>query len=123
MIKNKQYYQNIDYDIITAKLDEKDGGGYLAYYKDITGVMGDGESEDSAIADVKQAFDCYLDVALKNKDNIPEPAHLLKAKKINISMTADRINNLDTYAKNLNTSRSGVLSMLTDKLINREIRI
>ncbi|BAS67140.1 type II toxin-antitoxin system HicB family antitoxin [Bathymodiolus septemdierum thioautotrophic gill symbiont] len=123
MIKNKEYYQAIDYDIIVSTVSEDDGGGYMAYYKNIDGVMGDGKTESEAVADVKNAFDCYLDVALKNKDAIPEPENLNKAKKINISMAASKIKSLDIYAKRLNTTRSGLLTMLSDKLLNGDIEL
>jgi len=59
MIKDKNYYMNIDYDIIVDNLSEADGGGYFAYYKDIPSVMGDDETINEAIEDVKKAFD-YL---------------------------------------------------------------
>ncbi len=123
MIKNKDYYLTIDYDIIVSTVNEEDGGGYLAYYKNIDGVMGDGQTESEAVADAKNAFDCYLDASLKNKDIIPEPESLGKSKKINISMTASKIKNLDVYAKRLNTTRSGLLSMLSDKLLNGDIKL
>jgi len=61
MIKDKDYYTNIDYDIIVDDLSEADGGGYFAYYKDIASVMGDGETKDEAIYDVKKAFKCFVE--------------------------------------------------------------
>jgi predicted RNase H-like HicB family nuclease len=123
MIKNMDYYLNINYDIVISKLTKEDGGGYFAYYKNIPSIMGDGETEKSAIRDVKNAFSCFLEVAIKNKDIIPEPQNLFKVKKINISMTASRVNDLDIYAKRLNTNRSAIISKLTDKLIGGEIRV
>ncbi len=123
MIKDKNYYLAIDYDIITHKISAANGGGYLAYYADIKGVMGDGSSQIQAIQDVKSAFSCYLDMALKNQDKVPEPQNLTKSKKINISMPANKIKNLDIYAKRLNTSRSGLLLMLSDKLLNGDIAL
>jgi predicted RNase H-like HicB family nuclease len=121
MIKDKEYYLAVDYDIIVTNLEAQEGGGYFAYYKDISGVMGDGGSKNEVIEDVKNAFRCYLDFALKNKDSIPEPKRLGQTKKINISMIGDRVNNLDIYAKRLKTTRSGLLSSLTDKLLNGDI--
>jgi predicted RNase H-like HicB family nuclease len=123
MIKDKDYYLNINYDIILTNLSSEDGGGYFAYYKDIPSITGDGESREEAIKDVKSAFDCYLDISLQNKDIIPEPQNLRKSKKINISMTLDRLHNLDIYAKKIGMSRSKVLTKLTDKLISGDIRI
>jgi|SaaInlV_130m_DNA_2_1039683.scaffolds.fasta_scaffold11306_3 predicted RNase H-like HicB family nuclease len=123
MIKDKDYYLAINYDIVVSELSPEDGDGYFAYYQDITGVMGDGATKAEAIADVRSAFECYVDTAIKNKDYIPEPNDLHKTKKINISMTADRVMSLDIYAKKYNTSRSGLLSILTDKLINHDITL
>jgi len=85
--------------------------------------MGDGETKDEAIKDVKNAFNCYLDVALKNKDIIPEPVELDKSKRINISMTNRRIISLDKIAKQLNTNRSKILSTLTDMLLDNNIKL
>ncbi len=56
MIKDKDYYLAIDYDIIITNLNEQNGGGYFSYYKDINGVMGDGSSKGEAITDVKKSF-------------------------------------------------------------------
>ncbi len=70
--------------------------------------MGDGSSKDKVIIDVKSAFKCYLDAALKNKDIIPDSENLNKTRKINISMTRDRINRLDVHVKRLKTTRSGL---------------
>ena len=45
--KDKTHYMNIDYDIIIDKLSTADGGGYLAYYKNIPSIMGDvGKSDE-----------------------------------------------------------------------------
>jgi len=123
MIKNMNHYLSIDYDIIVSKLSEEDNGGYFAYYKDIKGVMGDGATEDEAISDVKNAFKCFLEVALENKDTIPEPIELDKIKRINISMTNRRINSLDLLAKKMKTDRSKILSALTDMLMNSDIKL
>jgi predicted RNase H-like HicB family nuclease len=124
MIKNKDYYLNIDYDIIVSKLSESDGGGYFAYYKDIDTVMGDGETEDEAVKDVKSAFSCYLDISLANKDAIPEPEEKLnKAKRVNISLTNRHLIGLDLMAKKYSMNRSKLISKLTDLLLNGDINL
>jgi len=123
MIKNIDYYLNIDYDIIVSKLSKEDGGGYFAYYKDNKGIMGDGSTEEEAISDVKNAFKCFVEVALENKDTIPEPIELDKTKRINISMTNRRINSLDLLARKMKTDRSKILSTLTDMLLNDDIKL
>jgi predicted RNase H-like HicB family nuclease len=77
MIKNLEYYLSLEYDIIVTQLDEEEGGGWFAYYKDIKGVMGDADSKEDAIIDVKNAFKEYVKISLKNKDDIIEPNRLL----------------------------------------------
>jgi|GEM_PF-428550 len=123
MIKDKAYYMDIDYDIMVSPLSDEDGGGYFAYYKDIKGVMGDGESEQEAIQDVKKAFEAFVEVSLANQDSIPEPINIFKSKRINISMQQNKIIALDNLAKKLHTDRSKILSELTDRLLNGDIML
>ena len=123
MIKDKNYYMNIDYDIIVDSLSEADGGGYFAYYKDIPSVMGDGETKDEAIEDVKKAFECFVEISIKNKDIIKEPQNIYKKEKINITIPKDKLIGLDLYVKEHNTNRSKVLTMLTNMLLDRRVSI
>ncbi|CAA6803716.1 MAG: Unknown protein [uncultured Sulfurovum sp.] len=108
-MKTIKDYLNLDYEIIIRKVSEQDGGGYFAYYKDFKGVMGDGETADEAMKDVKSAFSCYLEVALQNKEEIKEPSHLMKTKRINITVPIYALEEIDTYAKNINMNRSTFL--------------
>jgi len=103
------YYLNLDYEIIIREITSQDGGGYFAYYKDFKGVMGDGETADEAIKDVKSAFACYLEVTLKNGEEIKKPSHLMKAKRINITIPLYALEKIDNYAKNHNINRSTFL--------------
>jgi len=123
MIKDKNYYINIDYDIIVDSLNESDGGGYFAYYKDIPSVMGDGETKDEAIDDVKKAFECFVKISIKNKEIIKEPQNIYSKKKINITIPKDKLIGLDLYVKEHNTNRSQVLTMLTNMLLDRRVSI
>lgn len=123
MIKDKNYYTSIDYDIIVDELPQEDGGGYFAYYKDISSVMGDGETKDEAIADVKKAFESYVEVSIKNKDIIKEPQGIQKKEKINITMPKDQLIALDIYIKEHNTNRSKVLTMLTNMLLDKRVSL
>lgn len=108
-MKTINYYLNLDYEIIIRKVSDEDGGGYFAYYKDFKGVMGDGESADEAIEDVKSAFKCYLEVALENGEEVNEPSHLMKTKRINITIPLYALEQIDTYAKSVNMNRSTFL--------------
>ncbi len=41
---------------------------------------------EEAINDAKSAFGCYLDVALEKGEIIKESSHLMKTKRINITV-------------------------------------
>ena len=105
-MKSKAYYLDLEYEIIVRKLKLEDGGGYFAYYKDFKGVMGDGESIEEAMADVKSAFECYVEVALENNEEIKEPSYLDKAKRINITIPLSVLNKIDNYVKAHDMNRS-----------------
>ena len=108
-MKNRAYYLNLEYGIATRKLSDEEGGGILAYYTDLPFIAGDGESIEGAINDAKSAFGCFLDVALEKGDIIKEPSHLMKTKRINITVPIYALEQIDTYAKSLNMNRSTFL--------------
>lgn len=62
----------MDYPIVVHRLSDEDGGGYLAYFPDLIGCMGDGETPAEALADGLKAFDEWMDAAKSR--NIPVPA-------------------------------------------------
>ena len=105
-MKNKAYYLDLEYEIIVRQLKLEDGGGYFTYYKDFKGVMGDGESVEEAMIDVKSAFSAYLEVTLENNEEIKEPSHLDKSKRINITIPMSVLNKIDNYVKDHDTNRS-----------------
>jgi len=47
------------------------------------------------INDAKSAFGCYLDVALEKGDIIKEPSHLMKTKRINITIPLYALEQID----------------------------
>ena len=108
-MKTINYYLDLNYEIIIQKITPEDGDGYFAYYKDFKGVMGDGETIEEAITDVKSAFSCYLEVALENGEEIREPSHLMKTKRINITVPIYALEKIDNYAKSHNINRSTFL--------------
>jgi predicted RNase H-like HicB family nuclease len=108
-MKDKAYYQNLDYEIVLRQLSDEDGGGFFAYYKDFPGVMGDGKSADDAMQDVKEAFDLFLDTALQQGIEIKEPSHMTRTKRINITVPLHALEEIDRYAEAHGINRSAFL--------------
>jgi predicted RNase H-like HicB family nuclease len=118
MMKTKAYYLSLEYGIATRKLTEEEGGGILAYYVDLPFIAGDGENMEEAITDAKSAFECYIEVALEKGDAIQEPSHLIKRKRINITVPLYALEQIDNYVKSHNTTRSTFLVESALKQVN-----
>ena len=117
MIKDLEYYMGLDYDIAVRVLDESEGGGFLAYYVDMPFIMGDGETKEEAIKDVKSAFEVYVTSALKHNDRIVEPKHQTMAKRLNITIPNYLLEKIDAYTKNNNITRSAFIQQASKQLL------
>jgi predicted RNase H-like HicB family nuclease len=111
-------YINLDYEIIVRALTLEEGGGWFAYYKDFKGVMGDGETPEKAITDVRNAFKSFVQNAIDNGDTIPMPSsHQPKAVRLNITIPEDELITIDNFAKSHGMSRSGLIQAATKQYI------
>ena len=117
MIKDLKYYMSLDYDIAIRDLEENEGGGILAYYIDLPFIMGDGDTKDEAIKDLKNAFKSYIVVSLKHQDRIVEPKNGQKSKRINITLPSDLLNQIDNFTKNHKMSRSLFLQQASRQIL------
>lgn len=114
MKKDLSYYLNLPYEIIVRKLTDDEGGGYFAYYKDFKGIMGDGESEAEAIADVKEAFKGAIEVMIEMGDFICEPASEEKRVRVNVSLPKSLLDAIDRVSSN----RSAFLTKAANMALN-----
>lgn len=115
IIKNCDYYLNLEYEIIIKKISAEDGGGWFATYKDFKGVMGDGATPQEAIEDAQEAFKAFITVALENNDPIMEPFSHEKSVRINISMPESLVAKIDDHIKPLHLTRSAFLQKVSLK--------
>lgn len=58
------------YPCTTAPIPPEEGGGFVAYFPDIPGCLGVGETPEEAIADGRLALFACID-ALKAADRLP----------------------------------------------------
>lgn len=111
-------YINLDYEIILRALTPEEGGGWFAYYKDFKGVMGDGETPEEAIKDIRVAFEAFIQNAIDNGDTIPMPSsHQPKSVRLNITIPEDELIIIDNFAKSHGMSRSGLIQAATKQYI------
>ena len=62
-----------DYAVVVAPLDASEGGGFCATVPDLPGCVSDGATEAEAIANVRDAIRCWIEVANARGAAIPPP--------------------------------------------------
>lgn len=67
------FYMDLDYKIIVNPIPLKDGGGWMAEHPDLKGCCSDGETVEEAIANLKEAKQAWIEVALERNIQIPIP--------------------------------------------------
>ncbi|MDJ1006614.1 MAG: type II toxin-antitoxin system HicB family antitoxin [Paracoccaceae bacterium] len=63
----------LDYAIVLVKLEEEDGGGYLGFVPDLPGCMSDGETQEEALANTKDALNEWISAQKEREAEIPYP--------------------------------------------------
>ena len=69
--KDLTYYLGLRYPV---QLVESDEGGFFAKVPDLPGCMSQGETQEEALANVREARGLWLEDAVEAGDEIPEPA-------------------------------------------------
>ena len=62
-----------DYPMVILPLTDEDGGGYTAFFPDLPGCLSDGETPQEAVENALDAFNCWMEVQVERKVEIPEP--------------------------------------------------
>ena len=86
--------------------------------------MGDGETPEEAITDVRNAFSAFVQNAIENGDTIPMPSsHQPKAVRLNITIPEDELAKIDSFAKTHSMSRSGLIQAAAKQYIRAPIHL
>ena len=64
------------YPVVVQPLSPEDGGGYVATAPDLPGCMSDGETPESALANVGDAIATWIEAARELGHRVPEPSRL-----------------------------------------------
>lgn len=64
----------LDYPILIERLSTLDGGGFVATVPDLPGCMSNGETQEQAIENARDAIDCWIDEARRLHRAVPPPA-------------------------------------------------
>ncbi|HNW58485.1 MAG TPA: hypothetical protein PKI62_02265 [bacterium] len=75
--KDLKYYLNLEYQITISKIPANEGGGYSACIEQLGkyAFIGDGETIEEALEDLKEVKEILFTEYLKKGIIIPEPDH------------------------------------------------
>lgn len=62
-----------DYEVVISHLADEDGGGYLATVPELPGCMSDGETQEEALASVRDAIAAWISTAKNLGRDVPAP--------------------------------------------------
>lgn len=85
MSKLEEYIKK-EYPYIIEKLSPADGGGYFITYPDLPGCMSDGDTIEEAIIMGEDARKCWIETAIDEGKEIPEPYSHLNSYKGRITV-------------------------------------
>lgn len=81
-----------DYVIVVRPLTSEDGGGFMAFYPDLPGCMGDGDTQEAAIADAREALLAWMEVQTERGVHVPQPGEAEAEVRAMLQRMNDTIN-------------------------------
>lgn len=62
----------MQYAMVIDQLDDESGGGFIAFCPDLPGCISDGETAEEALANLKDAMACWIEVQLERGIELPD---------------------------------------------------
>ncbi len=63
----------MDYPIVVLPLGRENGGGYVAYAKDLPGCLSDGQTPAEALSELRKAIEEWIAEAVRLGKDVPLP--------------------------------------------------
>lgn len=112
---------NIDtYPIVIVRIDDTEGGGFLALAPDLHGCMGDGDTQEAAVADLRSAMGEWIAEAQAEGLDIPAPGAKAEAARAELDALynlldeqGEVIERLEERVKSLRAATRHVLAQRT----------
>ncbi len=107
MKKDLKYYLELQY---TIRLKKNSDDSYFAEIEELPGCMTEGDTEEKALMMLKDAKKAWLEITLKRKLSIPEPATDEYSGKFNIRLPKFLHRQLAYKAKRENVSLNTLIA-------------
>lgn len=105
-------YDSMKYPIIVEPAGD-DEEGFYAFFPDLPGCMGDGDTPEEAIADARLAFDAWMEVqAERFGENVPQPKSSLAEAEVERGRIINHIADLE---RQLEDAKARISALEADK--------
>lgn len=94
-----------DYMLVIEPLPEKDGGGFMGYFPDLSGCVADGETPSDAVANAMDALGVWMETQRERGIDVPAPGSARDAAARQIEAMQEQIASLE---KELKEAREGI---------------
>jgi len=118
--KNFDYYMGLPYTIIIKPSPE---GGYVAKIKELPGCLTQGETLTEATEMIEDAKKVWIDIALQDGEEIPEPVLEEYSGRFNIRIPKSLHKDLTFKAKEENVSLNQLTTYLLSSGVGRKMRL
>lgn len=118
--KNFDYYMELPYTMIIKPSPE---GGYVVNIKELPGCLTQGETLEEAIEMIEDAKQAWIDIALQDNLEIPEPTTEEYSGKFNIRIPKSLHKDLTCKAKEENVSLNQLTTYLLSSGVGRKMKL
>ncbi len=105
---------NSEYPLVIAPLSEEDGGGFIAIFPDLQGCFSDGETQEEAVANAKDAIRCWMEVQKERGVEIPDAGRSALHVQNKIAALFDALKTLIEYSEHADDRIESLERKLSD---------
>jgi len=118
--KNFDYYMSLPYTMIMKPSLE---GGFVAKINELPGCLTQGETKAETLEMIEDAKAAWIDIALQDGEEIPEPTNEEFSGKFNIRIPKTLHKELTIKAKEENVSLNQFTTYLLSSGVGRRMRL
>src|SRR5690625_1216316 len=122
-MKKIDKYMNLNYKLSVIPKKDFDGSEYfVAFYEELKGLEGTGDTKIGAIEDLDMAKEVWFQIMLENNNEIPLPGDYEQQKPVKMTyrIPVSLNEEIESYMKREGVSKNQAINLLVSKSIQEE---
>jgi len=122
-MKTVDEYMNLNYKLSVVPKKDFDGSEYfVAFYEELKGLEGTGDTKIGAIEDLDMAKEVWFQIMLENNNEIPLPGDYEQQKPVKMTyrIPVSLNEEIESYMKREGVSKNQAINLLVSKSIQEE---